>query len=465
MIHHGDLFDVLPTLDADSVDACVSDPPYGIGFMGREWDTFAPAEVDRVSERLRRKGTDYVPSGAWPTKVSRSDRQKGGVAIEYDRSLAGQREFQAWTERWAREVFRVLKPGAYAVICGAPRSAHRMACGLEDAGFIVRDCFAWLFGQGFPKSLDIARAVDMSLCTLPGRHCMRQLPPERKRREGDHVCPETDLGRQWAGWGSGLKPAHEPIYVARKPLAGTLAENIEAHGTGALNIAACRIAVMDDDYARNASGDRGHAENRARRMDFGMTAGSASDLGRWPSNVLLDEIAAMMLDHQSGELVSGANPTWRGSDKFRGIYSEFVGQDTCTPMRGQDIGGASRFFYVAKPSRAERDMGCEHLPPRKRDESRQDGDPGGDNPRNRGLQPRGNHHPTVKPVELMRWLVRLVTPPGGVVLDPFTGSGTTGMACVYEDRRFIGIEREAEYVEIAERRIRAVAPLFAEVSA
>lgn len=167
-----------------------------------------------------------------------------------------------------------------------------------------------------------------------------------------------------------------------------------------------------------------------------------------------------MLDAQSGELTSGANPTRRRSDKFRGIYSDFKGQSECEPARGLDVGGASRFFYVAKPSRAERDQGCEHLTPKQRDESRKEGNPGGDNPRNRGLQLRGNHHPTVKPVELMRYLVRLVTPTGGTVLDPFCGSGTTGMACAFEGFHFIGVEREAEYVDIAKRRIASTLPLF-----
>jgi site-specific DNA-methyltransferase (adenine-specific) len=191
-----------------------------------------------------------------------------------------------------------------------------------------------------------------------------------------------------------------------------------------------------------------------------------SDLGRWPSNVLLDEIAAQMLDAQSGELTSGANLVRRGSDKFRDVFGEFKGQATCDPARGADAGGAARFFYVAKPSRSERERGCETLEMRPRDETRKEGNPGGDNPRNRGLQRRGNFHPTVKPIELMRYLVRLVTPNDGVVLDPFTGSGTTGMACVLEGVRFIGIEREADYVAIAERRIASVLPLFgSEVSA
>jgi hypothetical protein len=187
-----------------------------------------------------------------------------------------------------------------------------------------------------------------------------------------------------------------------------------------------------------------------------------AELGRWPANVLLDEEAAALLDEQTGELQSGARHF--AATLTLEHYGSVHRDTTDWPIDRQRLsGGASRFYYVAKPSREERDYGTEGLIARQRDESRKEGNPGGDNPRNRGLQPRGNFHPTVKPVELMRWLVKLVTPPGGTVLDPFTGSGTTGMACRYEQREFIGIEREAEYLEIAKRRIAAVVPLFAEM--
>lgn len=193
------------------------------------------------------------------------------------------------------------------------------------------------------------------------------------------------------------------------------------------------------------------------------------DLGRWPANVLLDEEAATLLDEQTGERATGGRTSRSGDldvSNWRAVEGRTDPKLRASDyFREADTGGASRFYYVAKPSREERDFGTEGLTARQRDESRKEGNPGGDNPRNRGLQQRGNFHPTVKPVELMRWLVKLVTPPGGVVLDPFTGSGTTGMACRYEDRRFIGIEREADYIQIAERRIAAVAPLFGEATA
>jgi DNA modification methylase len=420
MIHRGDLFDVLPTLAAESIDACVTDGPYGIGFMGREWDTFKPGTgaTRKLMHPREREAAKIVSDNPNINGRHRSPALSPSQ-IDYDYSTAGLRGFQEWTARWGAEVFRVLKPGAYIVSCGAPRSHHRMMCGLEDAGFVVRDCFAWLFGSGFPKNFNL----------------------------GD-------------GKGTALKPAHEPIALAWKPFKGSIKACHETHGTAALNINACRVEGPPSFGGVSASptplgrmNDDGW-EGRDRTIDRELA------LGRWPANVLLDEDAAAALDEQTGELVSGANPTRRGGLGYHGAN----GQEACEAPRGLDVGGASRFYYVAKPSREERDMGCHDLTPRQRDESRKAGNPGGDNPRNRGLQPRGNFHPTVKPVELMRWLVRLVTPPDGVVLDPFMGSGTTGMACRYEHRRFIGIEREAEYIEIAERRIAAVAPLFGEAT-
>ena len=400
VIYHGDLFDVLPTLEAESIDACVTDPPYGIGFMGKEWDTFRPG--------YRKDGWDYGQDA------------KGSDALhaaDYDRSLPGMRRFEEWTERWAREVFRVLKPGAHIVVCGAPRAYHRMACGIEDAGFEIRDCFAWLFGSGFPKSLNLGN-----------------------------------------GLGTALKPAHEPIVLARKPFKGTVRANVDRHGTGALNIDACRINTLDD-RARPPGRVPGATWDLSDREEWS----ESHKLGRWPANVVLDPDAAMVLDEQSGELVSGSYSGERHTDKTRNCYGAFEGTKAEAPHEGS-IGGASRFYYVAKPSREERDMGCHDLPERSPLEitGRVEGSAGSKHGR-AGMtgRPRGNIHPTVKPVELMRWLVRLVTPPGGTVLDPFIGSGTTGMACRYELREFIGIEREAEYVAIAERRIAAVAPLFA----
>ena len=365
-LHTGDCFDVLETLDAESVDACVTDPPYGISFMGREWDTFAPSAVEKM-----RKPKAFASDHANPNLRGRAG-WAGSAAVEYDRSADASRKFQAWTQEWAQAVLRVLKPGAHAVVCASPRMAHRVTCGLEDAGFEIRDVLCWLYGSGFPKS----------------------------RNLGD-------------GRGTALRPAHEPIILARKPCGGTVRACLEQNGTGALNIDACRLATEHP-----------------------------GDPGRWPPNVAMDEAAAAALDAEVGERKSGSAPTRRYSD-------------ICP----------SRFFYVAKASREERERGCEDLPLRtagKVTGGRQEGSAGLNSPRAGAGRTSGarNHHPTCKPLALMRWLVRLITPPGGLVLDPFVGSGTTGIACVQEQRRFVGIEREAEYVQIAEARIAAAAERF-----
>jgi DNA modification methylase len=592
VIHHGDLFAVIPTLGADSIDAVVTDPPYGIGFMGREWDTFKPENVRTSAAMKQRKDPEQLANLKNVYGRRRSPAQSPSQ-VEYDESVAGHESFMRWTTAWAKEVYRVMKPGAHLLVCGAPRSYHWMACGLEYAGFEIRDsCLYWGFGQGFPKSLNVSNDARFCQCSepqaehdlrcvrdadLPARvqpeapgnevlfeglqeHCLplaerterakgsqgsgesrvegrsdvlpetRQLQDDqvrsmpngvsadgaqgwirdgapvdrgdvdrasasqvgsgasRRPRSAEQRSPEPGIvadeqqsqtPRRWplcdrcgksmvpTGLGTALKPAYEPIVVARKPFRGTVAENVERHGTAALNIDACRLEGTPRETGNRegeASAERSYAERGS--TNFAMRPGprGGDEMGRWPANVLLDEEAAALLDKQTGELISGANPTRRNGDKFRDVYGAFKGQD-CEPARGLDVGGASRFYYVAKPSREERDFGTDGLPARQRDESRKAGNPGGDNPRNRGLQPRGNFHPTVKPVELMRWLVRLVTPPNGVVLDPFMGSGTTGMACRYEHRQFIGIEREADYIAIAERRIAAVAPLFGEETA
>ena len=252
--------------------------------------------------------------------------------------------------------------------------------------------------------------------------------------------------------GAGLRPNLEPCILARKPFPGTVAGNVLEHGTGALNVDGCRIEGAKPDTDRGAGGQNG------RYGALGAQGAITDDgAGRWPANLLFDEAAAAMLDASVGVLSSGANPTRRGSDKFGDTFGRFKGQEQCTPARGAEKGGPSRFFYTAKASRSERDLGCEDLAHKSAGEvtgGRADG--------SAGLGPRAgagrtsggrNSHPCVKPVDLMRWLVRLITPPGGVCLDPFMGSGSTGVACIEEGFGFIGIEREAEYVEIARARL------------
>jgi len=368
-LYHGDCLDVLASMPARSVDVGITDPPYGIGFMGKEWDTFRPGEAETRIVPNEQIESDN-PNLRGRTRAPASSPS----AVEYDYSLTALRAFQAWTARWAREVFRVLKPGAHLLVCGAPRSAHRMVCGLEDAGFEIRDSLAWLFGQGFPKS---------------------------------HNLDD--------GLGTALKPGHEPIALARKPFDGTVEDCVAMYGTGALNIEAVRRSP-------------------------------SSDVGRWPPNVAMDADVAGQLDAQSGRRVSGANPPRRRANKFQKVFGTFKGEASCTPARGAEAGGASRFFFVAKPSRLERDFGCEDLPHVTPGActDRVEGSAGLTAYAGAGRSGGGrNFHPTVKPVALMRWLLALAAPRGGVVLDPFVGSGTTGMACVVDGYPFIGIdERE-----------------------
>jgi DNA modification methylase len=492
---HGECLDVLRTLPDCSVDSIVSDPPYGLTFMGKRWDYDVPS-----------------------------------------------------VEIWA-ECLRVLKPGGHLLAFAGTRTQHRMAVRIEDAGFEIRDLIAWVYGSGFPKSLDVSKAIDKldaaearqarrfkftewmrstgltakriddltgtcmghhytthptqpAIATREHLEALRDYIPfevpdwvealvdERTvesenfkrrevvgvaemrdtsevriavtasaddydataRREVAITAPATDAARQWQGWGTALKPALEPITVARKPLTGTVAANVLEHGTGALNVDGCRIPVEDDQYARNCSGNRGHDQNRARSMDFAMTAGSANALGRWPSNLIHDgsEEVVGLFPAQAG---AAAPVHRRNSDKFRQTYGSFAGNiDEAGSTFHGDTGSAARFFYCAKASRADREDGVQHRDKKPLLWSSGSQNPGSFQSPNTDRS-ASNHHPTVKPTDLMRYLCRLVTPPGGVVLDPFMGSGSTGKAAMLEGFRFVGIEREAEYVEIAKARI------------
>lgn len=419
----GDNLVVLPTLESASVDACVTDPPYGIGFMGREWDTFKPGVAEkRVVDNAARESDN-------PNLKGRKRSPAGSPAsVEYNRSLEGQRGFQSWTEGWAREVYRVLKPGGHLLVCGAPRSYHRMASGVEDAGFEIRDCIMWVFGSGFPKSHNL---------------------------DGD-----------WDGWGTALKPAWEPIIVARKPFAGTVAANMAGHGTGAINIGACRIHTNDE--LRTGSGGlpcrhdvdvpRGRAEQASATKryqniggtDFAATPGPRGGdvLGRWPANLIHDGSDEVLTHFPESAGQQGDVPI--DSPKTRNVWGSYA-RNSGMVARG-DTGSAARFFYCAKTSRQDRNDGCEGMDRKPLNWSSGTQSPG-------TFQAEGtdrtspNNHPTVKPTALMRYLVRLVTPPGGTVLDPFGGSGSTAKACIYEGFNYILIEREARYVDISESRV------------
>lgn len=436
ILYAGDCIEVMKRMPEASVDAIVTDPPYGLEFMGKDWDSpkmLGGSNGNSRGNYFKRKGDEgYVSGNA--AGYHRNDPQK----------------FQSFSEAWALEAFRILKPGGHLLAFAGTRTYHRMASGVEDAGFEIRDCIAWMYGSGFPKSLDVSKAIDKAAGaereivqvpiskvgnpkSIKSGHGVEggDRPFMAKARAlGYHEMPgdrpATPEASKWHGWGTALKPAFEPIVVARRPLIGTVAANVLEHGTGALNIDACRIASPDTVgkvYTRGGN-QKGHSltTNETGEHQY-LEANSA---GRWPANIALDATAAAMLDEQSGERPTGQllpshrlkasdNRAMSGANQERNPRQEF----------GGDTGGASRFFYTAKASRQDRNVG--------------------------GLA--DNTHPTVKPTDLMRWLIRLVTPPGGIILDPFGGSGSTGLAARAENVRCILIEREPEYLQIIRDRL------------
>lgn len=384
---HGDCLKVLRTLPDESFDSCVTDPPYGLKFMGKKWDYSVPS-----------------------------------------------------VDLW-KEVLRVLKPGAWLLAFGGARTYHRMTVNIEDAGFEIRDQIMWVYGSGFPKSLDVSKAIDKAA------GAEREVVSTSKSGSGPHrikmdnhskgdtgigymdgsgkvfdvTAPATDAARKWEGWGTALKPAHEPICVARKPFKGTVADNVLRHGTGAMNIDGCRIVGQewrrDTPWRDNIRGGN-FVKGCMKREPCAPR--KSHDLGRWPANFIHDgseEVVAVFPNTTSG----GGNKRQRKPSTFNAS----LGRDESVygPSIGGDSGSAARFFYCAKASRSERG--------------------------------EGNNHPTVKPLALMEYLCRLVTPPGGTVLDPFCGSGTTLFGAENEGFKAVGIDKEPD---TAERRI--TLPLF-----
>lgn len=401
MIILGDSLIKLKELDENSVDAIVTDPPYGWRFMGKAWDG------EDIVKGMKRKCTEeQIRNNTDEAKRQGNGSLNAGL---YDLSLTANQSFQEWTKLWATEALRVLKPGGHALIFCGPRTYHRMASGVEDAGFEIRDQLQWLFGSGFPKS--------------------------------------HNLKDDWLGWGTALKPANEPIVLARKPLEKglTVAENVLKYGTGAINVDASRIGTEIRSYSLNGAIKGGNFGNKANQPADERE--QVTSQGRWPANILLDEQASFMLDEQSGHLLGAGNKI--GTPKKSKTF--FAEDRTQTNMKYDNGGGASRFFYCAKTSKSERNAGLEGMP-------EVDFSGGGGTNHAKadayGSRKSGiNHHPTVKPIKLMEYLIKLVTPPQGTVLDPFMGSGSTGVACKNLGFDFIGIEMNEEYMEIAKKRI------------
>ena len=429
----GDCRDALAHLSDNSIDAVVTDPPYG---LSKEPD---------MAEVLRHwlAGDDYEHTGA------------GFMGKTWDSFVPG-------PTVWA-EVHRVLKPGGHCLVFAGTRTFDMMALALRLAGFEIRDTLSWLYGQGFPKSLDVSKAIDKAAGAereVVGRNPNFRDPDTNADHHqrwngatmtGAVTAPATPEAEQWDGWGTALKPAWEPIIVARKPFPGTVAANVLEHGTGALNIDGCRIGTGDA-LVRPAVARRDNAV-----YGGGLGVGVQSEpAGRWPANVLLghhedcvhpdgtetvpawecvEDCPVRLLDEQVGPLTSGAPAVRResGADRSGNTGAAFGAESrpAGSQMVGYgDTGGASRFFYQAKAAKRERQFGM----------------PEGER----------NSHPTIKPWAVMEWLVRLVAPPGGVVLDPFCGSGTTGIAAMREGFHFVGCERDEDYAaRIARPRLLA----------
>jgi site-specific DNA-methyltransferase (adenine-specific) len=416
-----------------SVHAIVTDPPYGLEFMGKEWD--APWKSGIVLHDPSVVGG--FQDGAGGNAYSRS-------RVRYGREGQAMPMFQAWCTEWATECLRLLKPGGHLLAFGGSRTYHRLACAIEDAGFEIRDQIMWVYGSGFPKSLNVSKAIDKMNGAEPqvigytnphdSRTAMARSIYGSQLQEGAGqgnavTVPATDDARRWKGWGTALKPAHEPIVLARKPLDGTVAETVLTHGTGALNIDGCRVSFVSDEDRRESTAKNQHEDFGTEPTTDNTVYGDYSMVqptnynppGRWPANFIhdgSDEVLELFPETAGGARPAKANkPTGEHYEGGWGPISD--GERIEFPS-----GSAARFFYCAKANKAER---------------------------NAGLTDR-NHHPTVKPINLMRYLIRLVTPANGIVLDPFLGSGTTAVAAIHEGVEWIGFEINPEYGHIAERR-------------
>jgi len=406
-IHHGDNREVLKNLADDSIDSVVTDPPYELGFMGKSWDAT-------------------------------------GVAYS--------------VELW-QEVMRVLKPGAHLLAFSGSRTYHRMAVAIEDAGFEIRDQIMWIYGSGFPKSHDISKGIDkqagaerevvktgFAYGISVGQEAQGYRPADYVSKQLSNEAITTEA-KQWQGWGTALKPAHEPIVVARKPLIGTVAANVLTYGTGGLNIDGSRVGseIVSTHHAPKGTFAGGEPNRGSDTSTY------QNHTGRWPANVIhdgSDEVVALFPDTKGQRI----RPKIEGKKGLPISEESFTSEIASGETFGYtDSGSAARFFYCAKASKRDRNEGLDGF------EVKQTLGGG-------GLTEVGgaygsikaagqNHHPTVKPTDLMRYLCRLITPPNGTVLDPFMGSGSTGKAAMYEGFKFIGVEMTDEYLPIAKARI------------
>lgn len=410
-LYCGDSLAVLPALAGrHAIASCVTDPPYGLG-----------AHPDpRELLRCWLEGRPYVPGGT------------GFMGKDWDAFVPG-------PEIW-REVFGLLPPGGHLIAAFGTRTYDLGSLGVRLADFEIRDLLAWLYGSGFPKSLDVSKAIDKAagaerevLGVNPNHRAVSGLGYEGVYAGGNTgsatiTAPATDAARQWEGWGTALKPALEPWVLARRPLAGTVARNVQAHGVGGLNVDACRVGWQSEadkasgrpgSFAKAYDGIDGRAFKIADRSHRNPVA-EQSGKGRWPANVLhdgSDEVLGVFPETTSGKIEAHHTRSVATTEDVYGAYA------TPSAVSYGDTGSAARFFYCAKASKRDRD--------------------------------EGNNHPTVKPEALMAHFCTLVTPPGGVVLDPFMGSGSTGKAAVRAGFGFVGIERDPAYFDIAVRRIRA----------
>lgn len=467
---HGDCLEVMRDMDANSVDAIVTDPPYGLEFMGKDWDKLGAGVAE-----CRDSMDESHPF------------RDGSTRVRYGKNV---KSMQEWHYRWAVEALRVAKPGAHLLAFGGTRTHHRLMCAIEDAGWEIRDCLCWVTGQGFPKNTNISKQLDKLLgkerdvitqkirgdvekAKLTGTtYATAQANRNNKSIFGYGIesitAPASEPAKQWDGFGTALKPSLEIIVLCRKPLTGTIAQNVLRWGCGGLNIDSCRIP-LNGDYKCGANG-------RPSLTGLGdhynpEEANQHSEIGRWPANLLHDNSPAVLecfpkSTSSGGQASLGA---FRNGDIYGKGRDETEKRDPgygdtgsaarffqACPYGEEDFAEAKRLLYFSKASKADRDEGLDGF------ESRTWQDQGYRDNATSHLSPRAgagrtslsrNHHPTVKSTSLMKYLVRLITPPGGLVLDPFCGSGSTGKAAILEGFQFIGIEQEAEYVAIAEARI------------